>query len=58
MSTVSQKISVKEKIRYSLGDLTANLVFQTLVCIFVIFPQETITTAIKLKMEYLKNCLI
>lgn len=31
MSTVSQKISVKEKIGYSLGDLAANLVFQTLV---------------------------
>lgn len=31
MSTVSQKLSVKEKIGYSLGDLAANLVFQTLV---------------------------
>lgn len=31
MSTTSQKLSVKEKIGYSLGDLAANLVFQTLV---------------------------
>jgi glycoside/pentoside/hexuronide:cation symporter, GPH family len=31
MSNISQKLSVKEKIGYSLGDLAANLVFQTLV---------------------------
>ncbi len=31
MTTSSQKLSVKEKIGYSLGDLAANLVFQTLV---------------------------
>lgn len=31
MSTISQKISVKEKVGYALGDLAANLVFQTLV---------------------------
>lgn len=31
MSTDSQKLSVREKIGYSLGDLAANLVFQTLV---------------------------
>lgn len=31
MSTPSQKLSVVEKIGYSLGDLAANLVFQTLV---------------------------
>jgi Na+/melibiose symporter-like transporter len=30
-NTISQKLSVKEKIGYSLGDLAANLVFQTLV---------------------------
>jgi len=30
MSTTSQKLSVREKIGYSLGDLAANLVFQTL----------------------------
>lgn len=31
MSVESQKLSIKEKIGYSLGDLAANLVFQTLV---------------------------
>jgi sugar (glycoside-pentoside-hexuronide) transporter len=31
MSNISQKLSVAEKIGYSLGDLAANLVFQTLV---------------------------
>jgi glycoside/pentoside/hexuronide:cation symporter, GPH family len=31
MSNISQKLSVKEKIGYSLGDLAANLIFQTLV---------------------------
>jgi glycoside/pentoside/hexuronide:cation symporter, GPH family len=31
MSNISQKLTVKEKIGYSLGDLAANLVFQTLV---------------------------
>lgn len=31
MNTTNQKISIKEKIGYSLGDLAANLVFQTLV---------------------------
>jgi glycoside/pentoside/hexuronide:cation symporter, GPH family len=31
MSNLSQKLSVKEKIGYSLGDLAANLIFQTLV---------------------------
>ena len=31
MNNPSQKISVVEKIGYSLGDLAANLVFQTLV---------------------------
>ncbi|MGG9961436.1 MFS transporter [Ferruginibacter sp. SUN106] len=31
MSEITQKLSVKEKIGYSLGDLAANLVFQTLV---------------------------
>ena len=31
MSTSSQKLSVVEKVGYSLGDLAANLVFQTLV---------------------------
>ncbi|MEP7236956.1 MAG: MFS transporter [Ferruginibacter sp.] len=31
MNATSQKLSVKEKIGYSLGDLAANLVFQTLV---------------------------
>ena len=30
-TTASQKLSVIEKVGYSLGDLAANLVFQTLV---------------------------
>jgi sugar (glycoside-pentoside-hexuronide) transporter len=37
MSTVSQKLSVKEKIGYSLGDLAANLVFQTLMTYLAYF---------------------
>ncbi|WP_343328648.1 MFS transporter [Polaribacter staleyi] len=31
MTTISHKLSVKEKVGYALGDLAANLVFQTLV---------------------------
>jgi glycoside/pentoside/hexuronide:cation symporter, GPH family len=37
MSTNSQKLSVKEKIGYSLGDLAANLVFQTLMTYLAYF---------------------
>jgi glycoside/pentoside/hexuronide:cation symporter, GPH family len=37
MSTTSQKLSVAEKIGYSLGDLAANLVFQTLVTYLAYF---------------------
>ena len=37
MNTVSQKLSVIEKIGYSLGDLAANLVFQTLVTYLAYF---------------------
>ncbi|PJJ07656.1 sugar (glycoside-pentoside-hexuronide) transporter [Flavobacterium sp. 1] len=37
MSTISQKLSVKEKIGYSLGDLAANLVFQTLMTYLAYF---------------------
>ena len=37
MSNVSHKLSVKEKIGYSLGDLAANLVFQTLVTYLAYF---------------------
>ncbi|RKD92378.1 MFS transporter [Mangrovibacterium diazotrophicum] len=37
MSTNSQKISVLEKIGYSLGDLAANLVFQTLITYLAFF---------------------
>lgn len=37
MSTTSQKLSVKEKIGYSLGDLAANLVFQTLMTYLAYF---------------------
>ena len=37
MSSVSQKLSVGEKIGYSLGDLAANLVFQTLMTYLAYF---------------------
>ncbi len=37
MSVQSQKLSVKEKIGYSLGDLAANLVFQTLMTYLAYF---------------------
>ena len=37
MSTSSQKLSVVEKVGYSLGDLAANLVFQTLVTYLAYF---------------------
>lgn len=37
MSNQSQKLSVKEKIGYSLGDLAANLVFQTLMTYLAYF---------------------
>jgi glycoside/pentoside/hexuronide:cation symporter, GPH family len=37
MTNTSQKLSVKEKIGYSLGDLAANLVFQTLVTYLAYF---------------------
>lgn len=37
MATTSQKISVLEKIGYSLGDLAANLVFQTLITYLAYF---------------------
>ena len=37
MNSKSQKLSVKEKIGYSLGDLAANLVFQTLVTYLAFF---------------------
>ena len=37
MNQVPQKLSVKEKIGYSLGDLAANLVFQTLVTYLAYF---------------------
>ena len=37
MTTASQKLSVFEKIGYSLGDLAANLVFQTLVTYLAYF---------------------
>ncbi len=37
MKTTSQKVSVLEKIGYSLGDLSANLVFQTLVTFLAFF---------------------
>ncbi len=37
MNSVSQKLSIKEKIGYSLGDLAANLVFQTLITYLAYF---------------------
>ena len=37
MSSSSQKLSIKEKIGYSLGDLAANLVFQTLITYLAYF---------------------
>lgn len=37
MSMISQKLSVREKIGYSLGDLAANLVFQTLMTYLAYF---------------------
>ncbi len=37
MSSISQKLSIREKIGYSLGDLAANLVFQTLVTYLAYF---------------------
>jgi Na+/melibiose symporter-like transporter len=37
MSTASQKLAVMEKVGYSLGDLAANLVFQTLVTYLAYF---------------------
>ncbi len=37
MSKISQKLSLKEKIGYSLGDLAANLVFQTLMTYLAYF---------------------
>lgn len=37
MTNISQKLSIKEKIGYSLGDLAANLVFQTLMTYLAYF---------------------
>lgn len=37
MSSISQKLSLREKIGYSLGDLAANLVFQTLMTYLAYF---------------------
>ena len=37
MSSISEKLSVREKIGYSLGDLAANLVFQTLITYLAYF---------------------
>ena len=37
MNQTSQKLSVKEKIGYSLGDLSANLIFQTLMTFLAYF---------------------
>lgn len=37
MNSTAEKLSVVEKIGYSLGDLAANLIFQTLVTFIVFF---------------------
>jgi sugar (glycoside-pentoside-hexuronide) transporter len=37
MSILTQKLSIKEKVGYSLGDLSANLVFQTLMMFLLVF---------------------
>lgn len=37
MNSLSQKLSVKEKVGYSLGDLAANLIFQTLMTFLAFF---------------------
>ena len=37
MNLISQKLSVKEKVGYALGDLAANLVFQTLITYLAYF---------------------
>ena len=37
MSSISEKLSISEKIGYSLGDLAANLVFQTLMTYLAYF---------------------
>ena len=37
MNKASQKVSIVEKIGYSLGDLAANLVFQTLITYLAFF---------------------
>ena len=37
MKSISEKLSITEKIGYSLGDLAANLVFQTLITYLAYF---------------------
>lgn len=37
MKLITQKLSIKEKVGYSLGDLSANLVFQTLMMFLLVF---------------------
>ena len=37
MTSYSQKLSIREKVGYSLGDLAANLVFQTLMTYLAYF---------------------
>src|SRR5690606_34299562 len=37
MNSLTQKLSVKEKVGYSLGDLAANLIFQTLMTFLAFF---------------------
>ncbi|WP_232468394.1 hypothetical protein [Alkalitalea saponilacus] len=37
MSSITEKISIKEKIGYSLGDFAANLIFQTLMTFLAYF---------------------
>lgn len=41
MQTVSEKLSIKEKVGYALGDTAANLIFQTMVMFQLVFYTDT-----------------
>ncbi|KAF0152347.1 MAG: sugar (glycoside-Pentoside-hexuronide) transporter [Ignavibacteria bacterium] len=41
MSTISEKLSVKEKVGYALGDTAANFIFQTMVMFQLVFYTDT-----------------
>jgi Na+/melibiose symporter-like transporter len=44
MKSISEKLSITEKIGYSLGDLAANLVFQTLMTYLAYFLHRYLWT--------------